>query len=117
MLQRRQRTKSLLVKKKIQNLMHDPDFLEYCRQEIRNMVSNGMNINDIHNVVDIVNYIITKEYKHTIPREIIMDVLEAVIIELLHQYGIDITDEMYQEILSCLYHITHNKTCLHKEVI
>jgi len=112
----RKRT-SLLVKKKIQNLMHDPDFLEYCRQEIRDIVSRGMSIDDIHNIIDIIKYIITKEYKHAIPREIFMDVLEALVIELLRYYGIEITDELYQKIISCLYHIIHNKTCSHQEIM
>lgn len=113
----RQRPTNLLVKKRIQTLMHDPTFIEYCRQEIRKMISKGMNIDDIHNVINIVYYIVTKEYKQTIPKEIFMDVLEALVIELLHYYGVDITDEMYQTILSCLYHIIHNKTCVHQEIM
>lgn len=100
------------VQKKLQLLLHDRDFVDYCRKEIHEIIKYGrVDENDIQNIVNIINYIITKESKHSIPKDIFTDVLEAFIIEILQKYGIQITDKMYETMTKCLTQILQGKKC------
>lgn len=100
----------------VRKLQHDPDFVDYCRKEIHEIVQDGrIDKDNIQQIVNIIVYIVQNESKHAIPQEIFADVLEAFIIELLQKYGIQLTDTKYQHILetlrSCLKQIVHGHTC------
>jgi hypothetical protein len=111
-MNRRNISMNISAHHKLQSLMHDRVFVDYCRKEIHEIVKYGkVDVNDIQNIVNIINYIVTKESKHAIPMDIFTDVLEALIIELLQKYGIQITDKMYETIFNCLTHILHGKKC------
>lgn len=100
------------IKIHFHSLLHDRDFVDYCRKEIHDIVKDGkIDMNDIQHIINIIHYIITIESKRSFPKEIYMDVLEAFIIELLQRYGIQITDDMYETMVKCIENIIHNKTC------
>ena len=100
----------------VQKLKHDPDFVDYCKKEIHEIVQDGrIDKDNIQQIVNIIVYIVQNESKHAIPQEIFTDVIEAFIIELLQKYGIQLTDATYQHILktlrSCLKQIVHGHKC------
>lgn len=100
----------------VHKLQHDPDFVDYCKKEIHDIIREGrIDKDNIQQIVNIIVYIVQNESKHAIPREIFADVLEAFIIELLQKYGIQLTDASYQHILetlrSCLRQIVHGHPC------
>lgn len=91
------------------NLLTDEDFVDYCKKEIHEIVKEGrIDIQDLHNVVNIILYIQEHKTKQTIPRDIISDVMEAFIIELLAKYNIIITNKQYEDLFKNLKDIIGN---------
>lgn len=105
------------VNQYVQILKHDRDFVDYVRSEIHDIIKEGrVDLSDIQNIVSIVVYIIKYEYKQELPKDILGDIIEAFVIEILQRYGVSLSPEQYEQILtsveSCIKRIFQGKPCV-----
>jgi uncharacterized protein YacL len=94
----------------ISSLKRDRDFIDYCRQQIHDIIKHRhLDKDDIHSITNIISYIVQHKLDSTIPHEIIPDIIEAIILEILNTYGIHLSEDNYEELLSFLKHLFPSK--------
>lgn len=87
------------VQTTVQKLLRDQKFVDYCRQEIHNILNHShVTKDDLVSIMNIIMYIFKNNPDHNVPKEIFADVFEAFIIELLQKYGISMSEEDYNHI-------------------
>lgn len=87
----------------LKQLQNDEDFVDYCKKEIHEIIKEGrIDASDIHNIVNIILYIVDHQEKHIIPKDVFCCVVQAFIIEVLKKYNIDLTNLQYEHLLKIL---------------
>jgi hypothetical protein len=87
------------VKPTVQKLLRDQAFVDYCRQEIHNILNYGhITKEDLGSIMNIILYIFKNNPNHNVSKDIFADVLEAFVIELLKKYGITLSGNDYENI-------------------